>query len=210
MLDGFLADVGGLGLVWLCVLAFGLAFAETAMFMDLLVPGEVGMVVVGAAAAEADLPVPAVVACAALGALAGDTVSYGLGRRFGRPLIGRFRVTRRRIGPVVDDAERHFAEHGGRSVFFARFVGALRAVVPFVAGISRLPFGTFLAWNAAASLLWAGAVVTLGAVLGRTVADQVDRVSTLLSVVVLLGLGIWWWRRRRRASGRGQGSDGGS
>jgi membrane protein DedA with SNARE-associated domain len=201
VLDGFLADVGGLGLLWLCVLAFGLAFAETAMFLDLLVPGEVGMVVVGAAAAEADLPVPALVACAALGAIAGDTASYGLGRRFGRPLIGRFRVTRRRIGPVVDDAERHFAEHGGRSVFFARFVGALRAVVPFVAGIARLRFGTFLAWNAAASVLWAGLVITIGAVLGRSVADQVDRASTVVSGAVLLALGVWWWRRRRRTSG---------
>ena len=203
MLDSFLADVGGLGLVWLCVLAFGLAFGETAMFMDLLVPGEVGMVVVGAAAAEADLPVPVVIGCATLGAICGDSVSYSLGRRFGRPLIGRFRVVRRRIGPVVDDAERHFAEHGGRSVFFARFVGALRAVVPFVAGIARLRLRTFLAWNAAASVLWAGLVISLGALLGEQVAGRVDQVSTVVSVVVLVGLGVWWWRRRHRTAADG-------
>ncbi len=208
MLDSFLADLGGIGLVWLCVLAFALAFGETALFTDLVVPGEVGMVVVGAAAAEAGRPIPALVACATLGAISGDSVSYALGRRFGRPLLGRFRFTRRRMGPVVDRAERHFAEHGGRSVFLARFVGALRAVVPFVAGIARLPVRTFLAWNAAASLLWAGAIVTLGAVAGKGVASLLERVSTAVSVVVLLALAAWWWRRRRPSSGGVEGSDG--
>lgn len=198
MLDGFLADVGGIGLVWLCLLGFGLAFGETAMFMDLLVPGEVGMVVVGAAAAEGGEPVVAVVACAALGAVCGDTASYGLGRRYGRGLIHRFALTRRRLEPVVDDAERHFAEHGGRSVFVARFVGALRAVVPFVAGIGRLRFRTFLAWNLVASVLWAGLVVSLGAWLGRGIADRVDQVGTGISVVALALVGLWWFRRRRR------------
>ena len=203
MLDGFLADVGGLGLLWLCLLAFGLAFGETAMFMDLLVPGEVGMVIVGAAAADAGEPVPLLVASAAAGAICGDTTSYALGRRFGRPLVHRFALARRRFEPVIDEAERHFATHGGRSVFFGRFVGALRAVVPFVAGIARLPLRTFLAWNVAASVLWAGVVVTLGAVLGRSVADRVDQVGTVVSVVVVLALGAWWWRRRRRRAASG-------
>ena len=198
MIDGFLADVGGIGLLWLCLLAFGLAFGEAALFMDLLVPGEVGMVVLGAAAADAGHPVPLLVAFAAAGALAGDTVSYALGRRYGRSLIQRFRLLRRRLEPVVDEAERHFEEHGGRSVFVARFVGALRAVVPVVAGISRLPVRTFLAFDAPAAVVWAALTMSLGALLGPQVADRVDQVGTVVSVVAVVALAAWWWRRRRK------------
>ncbi len=198
MLDGLLTDLSGLGLLGLCLLAAGLAFGETAMFLDLIVPGEVGMIIVGAAASEAGVPVPVVVLAAAVGAMAGDAASYAMGRRWGRAIIDHFALSRRRLGPLVDAAEAHFAQHGGRSVFAARWVGALRAVVPFVAGMGRLRFGTFLLWNAAASILWAGAAVGAGAVLGRSIADQVDRAGTILSVVVLVALAVWGLRRRAR------------
>lgn len=198
MLEGLLNDLSGLGTVGLCLLALGLAFGETAIFMDLVVPGEVGMVVVGAATAEAGAPLPVVVLAAALGATCGDSLSYAIGRRWGRGVVGRFALTRRRVLPMVDAAEAHFDRHGGRAVFLGRFVGALRAVVPFVAGMGRLRLSSFLGWNALASILWAGLVVTIGHQLGRSVATGVDRAGTVVSVVVVAGLAVWWWRRRHR------------
>jgi membrane-associated protein len=190
--------LGGLGTVQLCLAAALLAFGETAIFMDLLVPGEVGLVVAGAAAAGAHHPLLAVIAAAAVGAAAGDTVSYAVGRRWGRPLVDRFELTRRRLGPVIEEAERHFQAHGGLSVFGARWVGALRAVVPFVAGVARLRLRTFLLWNGLASVLWASAVVGLGAALGRPVASVVDRLGAWLSLVVVTVLLLLWFRRRHR------------
>ncbi|MEQ1786226.1 MAG: DedA family protein [Acidimicrobiales bacterium] len=215
MLTNVVDTLGDLGVVGLCLAVAFLAFSETAILLDLAVPGEVGLVLGGAAAASAGHPVVAVIAAAALGALAGDTLSYTVGRRWGRPLVERFRWTRRRLAPVVDRAEHHFAVHGGRSVFVGRWIGALRAVVPFVAGIGRLRVATFLMWNVAASISWATAVVLVGFWLGEPVAETVDRIGTLLSVAAVLVVGVaWWWMHRSRADdgpahrGRSTGADG--
>jgi membrane protein DedA with SNARE-associated domain len=138
------------------------------------------------------------VAAAAFGSLAGDTVSYTIGRRWGRELIDRFTVTRRRLGPLVDRADRYFAVHGGRAVFFGRWVGALRAVVPFVAGLGHLRFRSFLAWNVAASVLWAAVTIAVGAGFGRGMASTVDRLGTWVSAAVVLVAVGWLLRRAKR------------
>ena len=185
-----LESLGGLGTPGLCLAVFLLAFGETAILLDLAVPGEVGLVVAGAAAATADHPLVAVIAAAALGAMLGDATSYAVGRRWGRGLLDRFRVTRRRFGPAVERSERYFARHGGRAVFVGRWIGALRAVVPFVAGVSRLRVRSFLAWNVAASLLWATAAVMVGATFGEPVSRAVDQVSSAVSIAAVAVLGL--------------------
>jgi membrane protein DedA with SNARE-associated domain len=197
VIQDLIDSLGGMGLVGLCIAAALLAFGETAILLDLVAPGEAGMVLIGAAAASGDHPLAPIVLAAAVGAMAGDNLSYGIGRRWGRRLINRFAFTRRRFSPMIARAERYFATHGGRAVFFGRFVGALRAVVPFVAGIGRLPFPRFLAWNVAASVLWCAAAVTVGFVVGPTIASFVDRLGTAVSVLVLAAIGVVWWRRRR-------------
>lgn len=207
MLRGLLDDLGNVGPVVLCTIAFVLAYSETAIALDLLVPGEVGMVLVGASAASAGAPLPAVVAAAALGAALGDTTSYLIGRRWGRGIVERFRFTQRHLGPLLDAASGHFDRHGGRSVFLGRFVGALRAVVPLVAGAAKLPVRTFAAWNVAASICWASLVVGLGGLVGRSAADVIDRAETFITIVVVAALVTWlWWRHRRASKERTAGS----
>ena len=183
---------------WLHLAAGGLAFGETAVFLDLIVPGEVGMVVVGASAAAGDVALLPVIGVAALGATLGDSFSYLLGRVAGRPLLCRWEPVRRRMEPKIDRAEAQFAERGGIVVFLGRFVGALRAMVPLVAGIERMPFRRFLLWNIAASTVWASLTVSLGWFFGEDIAAFVDRGGWVVSVVVLAAVAAWWWRRRRR------------
>jgi membrane-associated protein len=193
--------VAGLAGPALYLVTAGLAFAETAVGLDLLVPGEAGMVIAGAAGHRGGSPLPLLVGAAALGATVGDSVSYAIGRRFGIHLLERWDLTRRRVLPAVQRAEGYFARHGGRAVFAGRWVGALRAMVPVVAGTARMPFPRFLVWNVAASLTWAGTVVTLGYYAGGRVADAVDRVGGWVSVTVIALLVAFWvigHRRRRR------------
>lgn len=198
MVQSVIEAVAGLhGTVLLLVVA-ALGFGESAILVDLLVPGEVGMVLAGAAGAEAGMPLPALVGAAALGTVAGDSVSYLVGHRFGPTLVDRWRWTRVRVGPKLDRAHRHFERKGGGAVFMARWVGALRAVVPLVAGSAGMPFGRFLLWDTAAALSWTAAVVTAGFVFGDDVASVVDRSGHVLSVLVVVGLAGWWWARRRR------------
>lgn len=197
MITELLDRLGDLGIVGLCLTVALLAFGEAAILLDLVVPGEVGLVIAGAAATSGDHPLVPVILAAAIGAFAGDTTSYAVGRRWGRGLIDRFEVTRRRLAPAMARAEIYFGRHGGRAVFVARWIGALRAVVPLVAGIGRLRFRSFVAWSAPAALLWAMAAVLVGATFGRRVASLVDRLGFLVSGLAILTLAVFWLRRRR-------------
>ena len=187
-----IAGVGGPGLV---LLALALTYAETAIGLDLVVPGEAGLVAVGAAA-NGEVSVVPVILAAAVGATAGDVTSYVLGRRYGHQLLERFALTRRLL-PALERAESTIERHGGRAVFGARFVGALRAVVPFVAGSARMPFGRFLAWNVAASATWCTAVVLVGFHVGLPAARFVDRAGAWTYVAVAAVVLVLWLRHRR-------------
>jgi undecaprenyl-diphosphatase len=192
----------------LYVAVAGLAFGETAILFDLVVPGEVGMVIAGAAGAEAGLRLPLLVLAGAMGATVGDSVSYAIGRRWGFRLVHRWGITRTRLEPKLDAAQHYFARRGGSAVFLGRWVGALRAVVPLVAGAARMPYRRFLAWNVLASVGWATTVVCLGWYLGEPVARTVDRVGLVLSAVLVVALGAWAVRRRLRASASRVGDPG--
>lgn len=191
------SDVGG---PLLLVLTLLIVFAESAVLLDVLVPGEVGLVVAGAAAAEADLPLSSLVLVAALGALLGDSSGYWLGRRFGPVGATRWRWARAHVEPRLARARHHFDRRGGVTVAVARWVGALRAVVPLVAGAAGLPFRVFVAWDAPSALAWAAVVGGLGYHLGDDVAEVVDRASGLLTAVVVVGLVVWFLVRRRQAA----------
>ena len=181
------------------IVAFLLAFAECALFMDLVVPGETGMVVAGAAASRTDAPLVTMIAAAALGAITGDSVSYWIGRRWGVQVIRRWEPIRRRLEPRIERSEAYFAERGGVAVFLGRFVGAVRGVVPVVAGMSGMAYRRFLPWNVLASIVWTSAVVSAGFLLGRNVEKVVSKASLVVAAVIVAGaVTVWLVRRRRR------------
>lgn len=139
-----------------------LAFAETAVFADLLVPGEVGMLVVAAAGAEAGLSWPWLAVCAGLGATAGDSVSFTVGRLWGRRILEWRRRKGGRAAAAVARSTESFARLGGPAVFLGRWIGVLRAVVPVVAGSPGMSWPRFFGWNVLASAAWGTAVVAVG------------------------------------------------
>jgi membrane-associated protein len=207
MIEDLLDRVAELDTHWFLLLAFFLPFGETVALLDALVPGEVGLVLIGAAAAEAEVSLGAVIGIGALGAFLGDSTSWYIGHRWGTTLVTRWEPVRRRMEAPLRRTEAHFAKYGGQTVFAGRFVGALRALVPLVAGTSGMTYRAFLPWNAAASLLWVSAMVVLGAVFGQAIASAVDRfgiVLTALVVVVVVGLVI---RHRRAHRGDETGSE---
>ncbi len=142
-------------------------------------------------------------AARAIGVVIGDLIGYEVGN-LGPPLH------RSRLGRRVGEARwaragQYLAISGGR-VFFGRFVGVLRALVPAIAGLSRMPYRTFLLWNAAGAAVWAPGFIVLVYGAGSSydrVATWVGRASALPVLPALLGLsrvaGAWAAVRREQA-----------
>jgi membrane-associated protein len=192
-----------LGTLALAAIALGLGFGESAIALDLIVPGEVGMVFIGAAAHDAGAPLALLITAGVVGAMAGDSAGYFIGRRWGTRVLYRWKWLRRHVEPSVERSHEYFKRRGGLAVFAARWVGALRAVVPVVAGISEMRYRRFLAWDAPAVVLWTSLVVSVGFYFGDDIADVVDRIGLTVSlVIVVLLLALIVVRRRVNARAR--------
>jgi membrane-associated protein len=181
---------GSLG-EWTYLAVPALAFLETAAFVGLLVPGETAVVVGGVVAQRGDVTLPALIALVWLGAVGGDLVSFGLGRRLGRPFLDA-RGPQLRIRPEhVQRVERFFARHGGRAVLVGRFVGILRALTPFVAGASRLPLRRFLPYSVLGALAWAATFTVVGYAFAssfESAGEAAARIALGAAVVVAFAL----------------------
>jgi len=180
--------VAGLASPWGYVVVGLLTLLEAAAFVGLVVPGETALLVGGFLASQHRASLPLMMLAGAIGAIVGDSVGYEVGRRLGPSL------RRSRMGRWVGEqrwarAEAYLNQRGGQAVFFGRFVGVLRALVPTIAGLSGMPYRTFLPWNAAGGLCWAPGFVLIGYAAGgsyHTVARWAGRASAVL--VVLVGL----------------------
>lgn len=189
----FVAEIGTPGLYY--VTGF-LAFAECALFLDFIIPGETGMVVAGAAGARAEASLPLLVTAAAVGATLGDSFSYALGRFVGMRFIERWDWSKRRLKPKVEKGEAYFQRRGGAAVFLGRFVGFVRGIVPFVAGMAGMPYPRFLAWNVAASICWAGLIVSAGYLLGHNIETLVDNIGLVVSITAVVVVAGWLGYRK--------------
>jgi undecaprenyl-diphosphatase len=175
-----------------------LAALESSAFVGLFVPGELAMLVGGYIAFQGRAGLGLMMFAAALGAIVGDSLGYELGRHLGSSL------RRSRLGRRVGEerwarAERYLATKGGRAVFLGRFIGVLRALVPAMAGVSRMPYRRFLFWNALGGIIWAPGIVALGYLAGRSYrrvehyAGRAGLVLLLLAAMVagVAALGHW-------------------
>jgi membrane protein DedA with SNARE-associated domain len=185
---------------WSYLLVFLAATLECAAFLGLVVPGESVMLASGFFAQLGLLKLDAVILVGILGAVVGDNIGYQLGSRFGREWLLRHGV-RFGVRPKrLTKADEFFSRHGAKAVFFGRFVGFARALVPFVAGASRMPYRQFLAYNALGAVLWTLGCVLLGYLLGTSwhVAERwIGRTSLIIgALAVVVGVTIWASRRR--------------
>jgi membrane protein DedA with SNARE-associated domain len=169
------------------------------------VPGEIALVTAAVLAAQHKVAVSPgwIAACASAGAIAGDSVGFGIGHRFGRPLFDWLgRKFPAHFGPDrVAVAERIFVSHGAWAVFFGRFVALLRIFAGPLAGSLRMPYARFLAANASGGIIWATGITYLIWFLGVAAERWLSRLSWLaLLAAVLAGLVITLVIRRKTRS----------
>lgn len=135
-------------------------FLETSVLVGLVVPGDT-IVIVSATAVGSPVEYAALVAAVILGALAGESVGFALGRFFG-PRIRHSRLGRRIGERNWVRAENYVDRRGGIAVFISRFLPVLHSLVPLTVGMSTMRYRRFMAWTAPACVLWAFAYVTVG------------------------------------------------
>jgi membrane-associated protein len=190
---------------WLVLLITGLVvFAEDALFVGFVLPGETVALLAGVAAKLGHASLAAVLVVVVAAAIVGDTVGYEVGRHLGPRVLDLPLLKRRR--ERLDSARALLARRGGSAVFLGRWVAFFRAVMPALAGTARMPYRRFLAFNAAGGLAWGVVVVLAGYAAGASYArvEQVvgrDAALVVLAIVVV-GLVVWQIIRHRRAAGR--------
>ena len=118
-------------------------------------PGETALVSAAIFAGQGTLKIEGVIACAAIAAILGDNCGYWVGREFGFPLLFRHGHLLRIDESKLKVAQYLFLRHGGKIVFFGRFVAILRTFAAFLSGVNRLPWGRFLLFNALGGIVWA-------------------------------------------------------
>src|SRR5215210_1244969 len=147
-------------------------------------PGETILISAGILVQRGSLDLGDAIFFGILGAIVGDQLGYWAGREGGRPFILRYGryvwITPERLGR----AEAFFARHGGKAVFMARFFSGLRVFGALVAGMSRMPWGTFILYNALGGAIWATAAVLVGYFLGSSLG-VVDRWTGQASILLL-------------------------
>lgn len=176
--------------IWSGVIVFLVSFAESLAIVGMIVPGVVIMIGAGTliAAGAADFWV--ICAWAVAGAIAGDGLSYWLGRRYQAQLRQRWPFSR--YPRSLDRGEQFFRKYGGISVAFARFFGPGRATVPLVAGMLAMPPLAFLAANVGSALLWAPAYLLPGVALGASL-EIASEVALRLALLLVLLIGLMWF-----------------
>jgi membrane-associated protein len=179
----------------------GLVFSEAALFVGFVLPGETAVILGGVLAHSGRLSLPWLMVLVVVAAVVGDTVGYEVGKHAG-PRALRSRPLRRHE-ERLDGGRDFLRRRGGAAVFVGRFTAFLRAVMPALAGVSHMPYGRFLAWNAAGGLVWGIGVVLLGYFAGASYA-KVEQLlgrssAVLLGLVVIAALVVWHRHRRRRA-----------
>ena len=189
--SGVLSDAADSLGAWTYLAVPVLAMLETGAFVGLVVPGETAIVVGGVVAQRGDVSLPVLIALVSAAAVAGDVVSFLLGRRFGRPFLDRH-GSRMRLRPEqIQWAERFFDRHGGKAVLIGRYVGILRALTPFVAGASAFPLRRFLPYTAAGAAGWATAFTLVGYAFSESFESSGETATRIaLTAALLIGAAL--------------------
>jgi len=178
-----------------------LALAECVPFAGGLFPGGTLIYFAGVLAAQGYFRIGDIFIYVAVGAALGDYLNYSVGR-WGGHWLERYKV----ITPAARArAEDFFRKYGDKSLLWGRFIGPIRAIVPFVAGASEMPLGSFLFWDIASAIIWAGADTMLGYFSGNILAAvirQWSRAAGWLILALALILLIYWFIRKHGQSFR--------
>lgn len=171
---------------WSYVIVFALTVGETSAFTGVVLPGETLIVLAGALAGRGELDPVALAAVVVGGGVIGDSAGFALGHWYKHRRSAQRLRRRLRPGSGLSHAQDFLLRHGGVAVFTGRFIGFVRSFLPFAAGAADMRYRRFLAFSAAASLVWGVGNVLAGYFLGAAA----ERVLHNAGLVGAVGAGL--------------------
>lgn len=185
------------------LLMFLIAFGESLPMIGLLMPGSTLVVLAGFLVVQGKGTLLPLIVVTAVGSLCGDLLSFWLGAHLGGRLLRTHSFIKHR--KLILQAEDFFSAHGGKSIFFARFLGPIRGITPFIAGFSRMNGNLFCRFAVISAVLWGLSYPVLG-FLGGTSWQQAQSFSARFGLLILLGLAVtivhYWLRHYLQLSSR--------
>ena len=179
-------------------------FAETGLLVGFFLPGDSLLVTAGLLAADPafGLNVWLLGLILTIAAVVGDTVGYHVGKATGPRIFTRENSLFFHKDHLLK-AQAFYEKHGGKTIIIARFMPIVRTFAPVVAGVGRMRYASFLAYNVVGGVLWIWSMLITGYVLAKTVPGVAKHVEKVILVVVFLSILpgiIAWWRSRAAGS----------
>ena len=186
---------------WLVyVLVALVVFAEDALFVGFVLPGETLAIIGGVTASLGHTHLSVILLIVVLAAIVGDSVGFEIGRLFGPKIMAHRFFDKRR--ERLDSAQDFLRRRGGAAVFLGRWTAFFRAVMPALAGLSRMKYRVFLPWNAAGGIAWGTTMVVAGYLAGESyhrVEKWLGRgAAIIVAIIVLVAIAVWAVRRHRK------------
>lgn len=169
------------------LLIAAIVFAESGLLVGFFLPGDTLLFTAGFFAAQGHLSIGWLLMAVILAAIIGDNVGYSFGRRLGP------RIFKRPDGIIfrqeyLENAEKFYEKHGGKTIILARFMPFIRTFAPVVAGIGKMEYKTFLSYNVIGGALWAIGVTLAGYFFGNIpiVKENFEKVIFLIIILSVL------------------------
>jgi membrane-associated protein len=201
-LDSHLASLLQQHGAWVYPLLFAIIFCETGLVVTPFLPVDSLLFIAGALAAGGGIDVHLLALLLVVAAVLGNTVNYSIGRFIG-PKVFQWEDSRFFNKGALDRAHAFYEKHGGKTIVITRFVPILRTFAPFVAGIGRMSYLNFTAYNVAGALAWVLLLVYAGYWFGNVpfVKENLTWVILGIIAVSLLPLAFEYLRHRLNKAG---------
>ena len=181
--DLYLSDIisryGG----WTYGLLFFVIFMETGFVVTPFLPGDSLIFAAATFAARGVLDPWAIFIFMSIAAFAGDTANYWIGHAIGaKAFTGEVKWVKKEY---MQRTQAFFEKHGGKTIFLARFVPIIRTFTPFVAGVSKMPYGYFITWNLIGGVTWVATFTILGYFFGNIPFVQNNFELVIIAIILI-------------------------
>ncbi len=171
---------------------FAIVFAESGLLAGFFLPGDSLLFTAGFLASQGVFNIVILCIVTFFAEVIGDSVGYHFGKRVG-PRAFKKEDSLVFSKENVDKSQKFFAKHGGKSIILARFIPLGRTFVPVIAGIGKMDYKRFLAFNLIGGFIWAVGVTVLGYFLGRVIPDVDKYLLPIAALIILVTIvpGLW-------------------